>query len=243
MRTNSTGIAGWHKNSFIDFPGTVSTVLFFSGCNLRCPYCHNPGIVKALPEDRVPFDEIWNFLEKRRGIVDGVVLSGGEPTLHQSCADVAHDIQALGYKIKLDTNGLLPEKITEIAPDFLALDIKTIPENYSGYLKAPYNDVEARLKSSIATAIAMGNNAEIRITIAPELITSKIIEELSELLYGVNTVWLQPMHVNTPMLDPAMKNKKMIPMNEIIEYRAILGKAVKNCRIRTVTDSSIRDFV
>ena len=243
MRTDCSGIAGWHKNSFIDFPGTVSTVLFFSGCNLRCPYCHNPGIVHALPDDGISYDEIWSFLEKRRGIVDGVVLSGGEPTLHQSCADIAHDIHSLGYKIKLDTNGLLPEKITRIAPDFLALDIKTTPGNYTAFLKAPYNDVAARLKSSIATALAMGNNAEIRITIAPELITGKIIEELAELLYGADTVWLQPMHVNTPMLDPAMKNKKMIPMHEIYEYRTILGKVVRSCRIRGGSDQSARGFV
>jgi pyruvate formate lyase activating enzyme len=243
MRTDITGIAGWQKNSFIDFPGTVSTVLFFSGCNLRCPYCHNPGIVNAQPTDFLPSEDIWNFLEKRRGIVEGIVLSGGEPTLHQCCADVAREIRALGYKIKLDTNGLLPDTIADIAPDYLALDIKTIPGNYTKFLKAPYINVPDRLMASIATAKAMGDNAEIRITIAPGLITSEIIEELALLLRGVHTLWLQPMKANTAMLDPAIKNKKNASMEEIIEYQSILKSSVTTCRIRNGNEPSLRDFV
>jgi len=185
MRTDIIGVAGLQKNSFIDFPGTVSAVLFFSGCNLRCPYCHNPGIVHAQTKDIMRSEDLWNFLEKRRGILDGVVLSGGEPTLHRCCASVASDIRGLGYSVKLDTNGLLPEKITEIAPNYLALDIKTTPKNYTKFLHATYNDVEDRLTASIAIAKEMKENAEIRITIAPDIITIKIIEELAQILSGI----------------------------------------------------------
>ena len=175
--------------------------------------------------------------------MDGVVLSGGEPTLYQCCAGVANDIRALGYSVKLDTNGLLPEKITEIAPDYLALDIKTTPENYVKFLQAPYNNVSDRLHASITLAKTMGNNAEIRITISPEITTNKIIEDIAELLCGICTVWLQPMRTNTPMLDPSMQKKKTIPMNEIIEYQTILSKAVTTCRIRTSSDQSVRDYL
>jgi pyruvate formate lyase activating enzyme len=244
MRTDIVSVAGLQKNSFIDFPGTVSAVLFFSGCNLRCPYCHNPGIVHAQAEDIMHSEDLWNFLEKRSGILDGVVLSGGEPTLHRCCAAVASDIRGLGYSIKLDTNGLLPEKIKEIAPDFLALDIKTTPGNYTKFLHATYNDVGDRLSASIAIAKEMKENAEIRITIAPDITTIEIIEELAYILSGIHSVWLQPMQNTVEMLDPSMQTKKMAPMNEIIEYQKILGATVKNCRIRSGNDmSSVRGYI
>ena len=129
MRACITGVAGWHKNSFIDFPGTVAAVLFFSGCNLACPYCHNPDIVKAGTSSLVRPDDIADFLEKRKGLIDGVVLSGGEPTLHACLAEAASFIRSLGYRVKLDTNGLLPDAVAAVKPDYLALDVKTAPRS------------------------------------------------------------------------------------------------------------------
>ena len=232
MRSDIIGVTGWIKNSFIDFPGTVSTVLFFSGCNLRCPYCHNPSIVCDESLAHVSSEEIWNFLIKRRNVLDGVVLSGGEPTLYDHMAETARSIRSLGYAVKLDTNGLLPDRIKEIGPDFLSLDIKTIPQNYTPLLKAGHIDIAERLQSSIAIARAMGSNAEIRITIAPEIINKEIIEELSLLLANIGKVWLQPMQTKAPMIDPAMSHKTAVPLKEILLYRDMLLRTVKSCEIR-----------
>ncbi|HAJ80497.1 MAG TPA: anaerobic ribonucleoside-triphosphate reductase activating protein, partial [Fibrobacteres bacterium] len=109
----ATGITGWLKNSFIDFPGTVSTVLFFSGCNLRCPYCHNPQIVTNAFLPQIPLQEILDFFQHRKGLINGVVLSGGEPAMHETAQSIAAHARSMEYTVKLDTNGLLPEKIKE----------------------------------------------------------------------------------------------------------------------------------
>ncbi len=226
------GIVGWVKNSFIDFPGTVSTVLFFSGCNLRCPYCHNPGIVLNTAPEKIALSSILDFLVKRKGMIEGVVLSGGEPTIHEELEDVLAEIRKLNLKIKLDTNGLLPEKIREINPDYLALDIKTTPENYIQLLKAPYENVRERLFESIATVKAMNENAEIRITIAPKIIDNKIIEEVEQMIKGVKKVFLQPMQTRVEMLDPAFRDMKKIAPEELVRYRELLLKFVEKCEIR-----------
>jgi pyruvate formate lyase activating enzyme len=232
MRGDSFGIAGWAKNSFIDFPGTVSTVLFFSGCNLRCPYCHNPGIVLHESEETIPLKEILIFLKKRKGMIEGVVFSGGEPTIHETLESIVSKIRSIGYKIKLDTNGLLPEKIQKIKPDYLALDVKTTPTNYTRLLKSSYENVKERLKESISIAISMKENAEIRITIAPGIIDNKIIEDIWPMLQGVRKVYLQPMQTRAELLDPEMKKNAPISQEEIKHFREMLSPYVGKCEIR-----------
>jgi pyruvate formate lyase activating enzyme len=232
MRSRFTGVAGWQKNSFIDFPGTVSTVLFFSGCNLKCPYCHNPDIVNAGPEGSVSSGDLWDFLEKRKGVIEGVVLSGGEPTLHACLAGIVPDIKQLGFCVKLDTNGMLPEKITSLSPDYLALDVKTAPRLYRELLASPYGDTEQRLARSVDIAREMGDNAEIRITIAPGIIDREIINEIGELLSGMKKVFLQPMQKKRDLLDPEIMEKEMIPAQEISGYRDILSEFVEKCVVR-----------
>jgi pyruvate formate lyase activating enzyme len=228
----TTGITGWLKNSFIDFPGTVSTVLFFSGCNLRCPYCHNPQIVTNSFLPQIPLQEILDFFQNRKGLINGVVLSGGEPTMHETAKSISAHARSMEYTVKLDTNGLLPEKIKEIAPNYLALDIKTIPENYTLMLKAPYNNIKERLQKSIDIVKSMKENAEIRITIAPEIINIKIIEEIAPMLEGVEKIYLQPMHSNVELLNPKMQDMNMISMDEIELYKKILEKVSIKCEIR-----------
>jgi pyruvate formate lyase activating enzyme len=232
MRNGDSFIAGWAKNSFIDFPGTVSTVLFFSGCNLRCPYCHNPDIVQNKSPEKISLEDVLEFLVKRKGVIEGVVLSGGEPTIHDELESIACEIRKLNVKTKLDTNGLLPEKIRSIKPDYLALDVKTTPANYSLLLKAPYENVRERLKESIAIVKSMNENAEIRITIAPTVIDNKIVEEIGLMLKGVKKVFLQLMQTRVDLLDPAFKEMKKIALEEIESYRETLLKFVERCEIR-----------
>jgi pyruvate formate lyase activating enzyme len=232
MRNSITGVAGWQKNSFIDFPGTVSTVLFFSGCNLACPYCHNPDIVRATTPALVPPGEIAAFLEKRKGLIEGVVLSGGEPTLHACLAQAVPEIKELGYRAKLDTNGLLPEVIRAIGPDYLALDVKTAPRLYQQLLSCPYADTERRIASSVEIVRTMGESAEIRITVAPGIVDREIIREIGELVNGVKKAFLQPMKKKGKLLDPAMMEKDQISEEEIAAYRDILAEYVGNCQVR-----------
>ncbi|MFP4417977.1 MAG: anaerobic ribonucleoside-triphosphate reductase activating protein [Chitinispirillaceae bacterium] len=231
MRDTFVGLGGWLKNSFIDFPGTVSTVLFFSGCNLRCPYCHNPDLVAGRNDLSSQSDQIWSFLQRRKGMIDGVVFSGGEPTIHPHVPTLCHQIRDMGYKIKLDSNGLLPKVVEKSAPDYFALDIKTTPSLYYR-LGASYGDISHRLGQSIELVKSMGEKAEVRITVAPTLIDMEVVQELSEMLKGVTRVFLQPLNQRVPLLSPHYNSIKSISEQEIEQYRHMLSFAVGSCKIR-----------
>jgi pyruvate formate lyase activating enzyme len=225
--------AGWIKYSYIDYPGKIATTLFCSGCNLRCPYCHNPDLVDGSAESRFSRDEINAFIDKRRHFIEGVVISGGEPTLQKELEPFIRAVRTeKRLPVKLDTNGLLPDMIARIAPDYLALDVKTLPSLYGPLLRSPYDDSAARLAKSIDAARAMGENAEIRITVAPELVDERIVTELSRLIMGVKRVFLQPMQHAVPLLDPEWGKKQPVPAEKIREYRDILAKCVERCEIR-----------
>ncbi len=177
-------------------------------------------------------DEIWTFLEKRRGLVEGVVLTGGEPTLHPALVDAIEDVRNLGYRVKLDSNGMLPEMIETFAPDYLALDVKTDPGLYQPVLKASYADAPERLMRSIALARNMGARAEIRITAAPGLIDTNIISRLGVCLEGIEKVYLQPMNRHAELLDSAFADREPISSDRLEEFRDYLMKYVKFCTVR-----------
>ncbi|MDR2471836.1 MAG: anaerobic ribonucleoside-triphosphate reductase activating protein [Treponema sp.] len=129
------------KTSLVDYPGTLASVIFFSGCNLRCPWCHNRELVLGGPSpDYITPEEALAHLEKRRKVLGGAVLSGGEPTLFPELGTFIGRIKSLGLRVKLDTNGTLPAVLRELfaseetRPDYVALDLKTAPDRYRDLL-------------------------------------------------------------------------------------------------------------
>jgi pyruvate formate lyase activating enzyme len=230
MSGEHIGICAWLKNSFVDFPGTVSAVLFFEGCNLQCPWCHNPQIVKRqLPP--VSFDEIISFLKKRGGLIDGVVLSGGEPTLHCHLKDVVEAIHSMGIKVKLDTNGCDPVLINDLSVDYLALDIKTVPSRYYE-IGCSINGCEERLMESIDVVRSMGEKAEIRVPCAPGFIDNEVAGEIAMLIKGVSNVFLQRINYNVEFLDNSFRDTIPVSDEQIHGFQEIISPYVGNCRIR-----------
>jgi pyruvate formate lyase activating enzyme len=223
-------IAGWNKPSFIDFPGKIAVVLFFAGCNLRCNYCHNPGIVRN-EFSPVDISIVKDYLKKRRDEIEGVVLSGGEPTIHAGLPGLVHELRALHRGIKLDTNGLLPDMVSACAPDYLALDIKTIPSRY-GELGFTGGDADAKLRRSIETVREMGTKAEIRITVVPKFIDGTVIAHLKNMVDGVAKVFLQHFKNDAPLLDPAFAAIEPYEMEKMQEFRKMLEPVVGECVIR-----------
>ena len=128
---------GFIKTSLLDFPGQVSAVIFTPSCNLRCPYCHNPELVSgSLPPDLIQKETVLQHLEKRKSILGGVCITGGEPLLHPELPDLIESIHSLGLKVKVDTNGTRPDKLPPLKADYLAMDIKTDPKKYPLLLRA-----------------------------------------------------------------------------------------------------------
>ena len=134
-------ISGLQKMTLLDYPGRVACTVFLQGCNFRCPFCHNSGLLGAAQYDTIPVEELLDFLRKRVGILDGVCITGGEPTLQSDLPELLRQIKALGYTIKLDTNGSRPDMlkalVSEKLIDYVAMDIKNCPDRYAETVGLP----------------------------------------------------------------------------------------------------------
>lgn len=185
---------GIQKTSLVDYPGRVSAVLFVAGCNARCPYCHNPELVE--PDDAesaglVSVDAVLAFLARRRDVLTGVVLSGGEPTLHAGLPELARTIRALGFKVKLDTNGTLPARIVPVGADYIAMDLKTAPERYAELWPGAPDDAADRIRRSVLSVRRSGVAYEFRITCAPGIFAEADAHAVAALLEPDDAVFLQ----------------------------------------------------
>lgn len=169
------------KTTLIDYPGRVAAVVFTPGCNLRCPYCHNPELVAGpYPADPLSLKDIELFLLRRKNVLEGVCVTGGEPLLHPDLPELIELIRSFGLSVKLDTNGLFPDRLKLQKCDFIAMDIKTVP--------AKYHLVGAEspepLLESIRWIISSGIDHEFRTTMAPGIIDIEDLDEIAELIQG-----------------------------------------------------------
>jgi len=185
-------VAGFQINSFIDYPGKIAAVLFLGGCNLRCYYCHNHGILSG--ESNVqPLDEILPKLREQVGFIDGVVITGGEPTLHPNVVYIITEIKRMGFLVKLDTNGtnsdLLMELVAEGMVDYVAMDVKA---PLSRYHEVVGHGIDlGEVSRSIDFLIAQSKvEYMFRTTLAP-ILTKEDFVELAQLVKGAKTFQLQ----------------------------------------------------
>lgn len=180
-------IGGLQKLSLVDYPGKTAAGIFTIGCNMFCGFCHNPELVDSkqfVPE--ISHDVIFDFLEKRRGLLDGVVISGGEPTLHKGLPELAKKIKKMGFLIKLDSQGTNPEMIKKLweqnTLDFVAMDIKSSLSRYETVAQRPV-DIE-KVKQSIEFIKNCGVDYEFRTTVIDEIHTLDDMREIAETLNG-----------------------------------------------------------
>lgn len=186
-------IQGIQKLTLIDYPGKVACTLFTSGCNFRCPFCHNAGLViKPDASEVIEEEEIMSFLKKRINLLDGVCISGGEPLLQKDIVRFIGEIKNLGFCVKIDTNGAFPQQLKELVEsgniDFVAMDIKNSPSDYvktvgidDHFLPAIQGSVEY-LKSGVI-------DFEFRTTAVKQFHTTKNFEEMGEWIKGPHTKW------------------------------------------------------
>lgn len=187
-------IGGVQKLSLVDYPGKTCAALFTIGCNMRCGYCHNPELV--LPErytDAIPEDEILLFLENRVGKLQGVTISGGEPTLHEDLPEFIRKVKALGFLVKLDTNGTNPAMLerlyNEQLLDYVAMDVKGTLETYQEVVAYPI-DIDAIAKT-IALMKQSRVDHEFRTTVVKSQISWSDFDKIGELVRGAPRFALQ----------------------------------------------------
>ena len=175
-------ICGLQKMTLLDYPGKIACTVFLGGCNFRCPYCHNSELLDGTAEEVMSVQELLEFLSKRKGLLDAVCISGGEPTLQRELAALLKQIKAMGYLTKLDTNGSRPEVLKELVSqglvDYVAMDIKNCPQRYEGTSGVPVQ--LAPLEESIRF-LAEGNvDYEFRTTVVAQLHDTESINQMGE---------------------------------------------------------------
>ena len=182
---------GFQKLTVLDFPGQVACIVFTKGCNFRCPFCHNSLLVEEKCETYKE-EEILSFLEKRKKVLDGIVISGGEPLMHD-IEDFLYKVKELGYKIKIDTNGTYPEKLKDLVKkglvDYVAMDIKNVPEKYfeTAGVDFYYNLIEKSIDFLLSDKV----DYEFRTTVTKEFHTPIDLEKISMRISGSKRYFIQ----------------------------------------------------
>ncbi|WP_019176131.1 anaerobic ribonucleoside-triphosphate reductase activating protein [Methanomassiliicoccus luminyensis] len=228
-------IIGFIKTSLLDWDGHVVSSVYLPGCNFRCPYCHNPDVVlRSETFDEVPFSEVEEYVRSNKDFLDGVVVTGGEPTLHKDLPDLLRRIKDLGVKVKLDTNGSNPGMLGDLIEaglvDYVAMDLK-------GPLNEKYADVVGvdvkldDIKRSIELLETSGVDHEYRTTVVPVLLTPGDIESMAAYIGGTKKYALQqfrPGHT----LDPSMSMVKPYPQGTMLGIAETAKRYVRKVVLR-----------
>jgi len=187
-------IYGLQKMTLLDFPGRVACTVFLGLCDFRCPYCHNFELVDGTAVPVMEEEEFFSFLAKRKGLLDGVAITGGEPSIHADLPEFCRRIRALGFPVKLDTNGYHPEMLRRLLEeklvDYVAMDVKNSPEKYPETAGRKELDLSL-LQESIALLMHSGIDHEFRTTVVKEFHEQQDFEEIGKLIAGAEKYYLQ----------------------------------------------------
>jgi len=188
-------IYGLQKLTLLDYPTKTACTIFTGGCNFRCPFCHNALLVTDIDDtDTYTEEEILDFLSKRRGLLDGVCITGGEPLINSDITEFIAKIKALGFCVKLDTNGTFPEKLKELIEkglvDYVAMDIKNTKEKYAKTAGVERLDL-SKIEESIGILMQSGIDYEFRTTVVAEFHSEEDIEKIAEWIKGAKGYFLQ----------------------------------------------------
>lgn len=225
--------AGLQKISLVDYEGKVACTLFTAGCNFRCPFCHNSDLViYAKNVNYIPFDEILDYLNKRKGMLDAVVITGGEPTLMPDLKEKLYEIKKLGYKIKLDTNGTNPDIVKELVDlkliDYVAMDIKNSYEGYSKTIGLESYDSN-KILESINYLLSGEVDYEFRTTLVKEFHSDEDIKNIAKMIQGAKRYYLQEFKNSGHCIDSSLHE---VPLNDAMRFKSILLPYIKEVKLR-----------
>lgn len=246
-------IGGLQKFSLLDYPGHLAAIIFTQGCDFRCPFCYNPMLVWPRKRDKlknkkssepdenqkdrprpIAADDLFDFLKKRRGKLDAVVISGGEPTVHADLPDFIARLRALDYRVKLDTNGLRPLMLKKLTTgkclDYVAMDVKAAPDRYRAVTRT---EVDAKkIAESVKVIMAGPVPYEFRTTLVPGLVDETDITAIGRLIEGAKRWYLQQFKGTTQLLNPEFEGRPPYPAEKMDYFRALGVKFVRDCRWR-----------
>ena len=229
---NNIKIAGMQKLTLLDYPEKTAAILFLPGCNMRCPFCHNHELIDWSNRDYLTFDEIYKYLDMRKNILDGIVITGGEPS-NQDIIPLLQSLRELGYQIKIDTNGLRPQIIQKWLDnnliDYIAMDIKNSPAKYAETCGLPYINMDL-IHQSINILMTSSIDYEFRTTVIPSFHTPDDFAIIGQtLIPNAKHFYLQPF----VMRDTVPEKSLQEPSNDLLKQCLLaVSQYVKNAEIR-----------
>ena len=227
-------IYGLQKLTLLDFPGYVACTVFFAGCDMRCPFCHNSVLAMNRTKAVMDDNDLLDFLKKRKGIIEGVVFSGGEPLLEPCLADILRKVKELNLKVKLDTNGNHPRELKSLIDmglaDYIAMDVKSSLDDYGAAvgLKAFNTD---KIKESIDIILSAGIEHEFRTTVVSELHNEKTIEDIARMIKGCQRYFLQSFKESEAV---PVKGLHSCTKEKMERFADVAGKYIANVEIRGI---------
>ncbi len=228
-------IKGFIDLSLVDWDGRTSAVVFLPKCNFRCPYCYNKSLVtqsRAMPT--IPFGEIKKYLIRSKGLLSGVVISGGEPTIHSELLTLCSEMKKLGFHVKLDTNGtnhtMVKRLIAGNLVDYVALDVKAplISNKYSKAAGVDMSDLLAEVDSTIDTLLETSVSYEFRTTLVPTLHTKQDVQDICSRVEGCKRLALQNFKCGVETLDPSLSSNTPFSEREMREFLKLAQRVVPN---------------
>ena len=232
-------IKGFINLSLVDWDGKISSVVFLAGCNLRCPFCYNTTLVlhpEKLPT--IPFEQIEDHLKRSRGWVDGIVISGGEPTIHSDLPELCQKIKKLGFLVKVDTNGTNPVMIKELINrklvDYVAMDIKAplTKEKHSRVCGVNMENLLEKIEKTIDILLEDGVEYEFRTTMILGLHDERDIEEICQRIRGCRRYVIQNYKGDVETIDAKFKNLKPFSEEEMKAFFTTAKKIIPNTMLR-----------
>lgn len=229
-------IGGLQKLTLIDYPQKIACTVFLSGCDLRCPWCYSPELV--LPErikkhPKIEKETFFSFLDKRRGKLDGVVVCGGEPTIHLEIFEFIEEIKKRGFLVKIDTNGLNPSVLKKLIAknliDYVAMDVKLPLSRYNELSQKKIDS--GRIKESVNLIMKSGIDYEFRTTIVPGIHGKEDIEKIGKIIKGARKYYLQNF-LPQKTLEESFLGKKPLTEKTLKELKRVASFFVENCEIR-----------
>lgn len=225
-------IKGLQKLTLLDYPGRLAATVFLGGCNFRCPFCHNASLVVRSDGGEISEEELFRFLESRRGKLSGVCITGGEPTLYPELPSFINKIRALGYSVKLDTNGSNPDMLESLVRgglvDCVAMDIKSSPERYPTVAGVPSLDFSA-IDRSVRFLLSGAVDYELRTTVVRELHTLADFRAIGEWIRGARAYFLQPFKDSGDIIEDGFSSYSEAEIGEILE---LVKTYIPNAQIR-----------
>lgn len=227
-------ICGLQKTTLLDYPQHVAATIFMGGCNFRCPFCHNSDLLGNDAETAYTPEEVLSFLKKRVSLLEGVCITGGEPTLQPDLESFIRDIRGLGYLIKLDTNGYLPKVLKDLAGkgllDCVAMDIKSSKEGYPAAAGVSGLDLE-RIDESVRFLMEGSIPYEFRTTVVRELHSAEDFRSIGQWLHGCSHYYLQNYQESDRVLLPGFS---CYTKDELLEFIGILKQDIQDVGLRGI---------